>query len=113
MPEEIFFEAEGCFITELSNTPEDPVVSIAKARVLPGVTTAWHWLSGTVERYVILSGQGLVEVGEQPARQVLEGDVVIIPAKVRQRISNVGAVDLIFLAVCTPRFEMQNYHHGA
>ena len=112
MPEEYFFEEEGCYITELSNSENDPAVSIAKARVLPGVTTAWHWLSGTVERYVILSGKGEAEVGEEPARPVSAGDAVIIPAKLRQRITNVGKEDLIFLAICTPCFEMQNYHHG-
>ena len=28
---------EGCFIVELSNAPDDPDVSIARARVPPGV----------------------------------------------------------------------------
>jgi hypothetical protein len=30
--------SEGCYISEWSNTPEDPAVSIARARVPPGVT---------------------------------------------------------------------------
>ena len=53
-----FHTDEGCFITELSNIPEDADASIARARVTPGVTTRWHRLSGTTERYVILSGSG-------------------------------------------------------
>jgi len=35
--------------------------------------------------------------------------VVVIPPGIRQRIANTGAVDLIFLAVCTPRFMLASY----
>lgn len=95
---------EGCYVLELSNSADDPEVSIARARVPPGVTTRWHRLRGTVERYVVLEGHGSVEVGEMPAEAVGPGDVVIIPAGCRQRITNTGARDLIFLAICSPRF---------
>jgi mannose-6-phosphate isomerase-like protein (cupin superfamily) len=37
------------------------------------------------------------------------GDVVVIAPLVRQRIANVGKQDLIFLAVCTPRFRRECY----
>ena len=72
--------------------------------VKPGVTTRWHRLLGTVERYCIMSGRGLVEVGELPPQSVVAGDVVLIPPSCRQRITNVGMDDLIFLAICSPRF---------
>jgi mannose-6-phosphate isomerase-like protein (cupin superfamily) len=104
-----YFFAEGCFITELSNAADDPAVSIARARLEPGKTTRWHCLRGTAERYVVLQGVGSVEVGDLPAHRVAAGDVVIIPPEVRQRISNVGADDLVFLAVCTPRFTAAAY----
>jgi mannose-6-phosphate isomerase-like protein (cupin superfamily) len=103
-----FHTDEGCFITELSNSPEHPDLSIARARVEPGVTTRWHRLRGTAERYVMLEGAGLVEVGERK-RRVAPGDVVVIAPMVRQRITNVGPGDLIFLAICTPRFRRDNY----
>ena len=67
---EFWFE-EGCFITELSNTPDDPAVSVARARVPVGV--------------------------------------VLIPSSCRQRIANIGDKDLIFLAICTPRFRQEAY----
>jgi mannose-6-phosphate isomerase-like protein (cupin superfamily) len=104
-----YYFREGCFITELSNSTDDPGVSIARARVEPGITTHWHHLTGTVERYVILSGSGLVEIGDEPPRTVAAGDVIIIPALCRQRISNAGHDDLIFLAICSPRFLSENY----
>lgn len=104
-----YFFHEGCHIIELDNEASDPALSIARARVEPGKTTRWHTLQHTVERYVIISGDGLVEVGTEPARAVSAGDVVIIPANCRQRIHNNGADDLIFLALCTPRFVPENY----
>lgn len=105
---EYYFE-EGCFINELSNEPYDAAVSIARARVEPGRTTRWHYLEGTTERYVIISGTGMVETGEQPSAPVSAGDVVLIQPGVRQRISNTGEDDLVFLAICSPRFLPENY----
>lgn len=104
-----FHTDERCFITEISNSDDDPVLSIARARVTPGTTTAWHLLEGIWERYVIINGHGVVEVGDLPPQRVTAGDVVIIPAGCRQRITNNGTEDLIFLALCTPRFTLAAY----
>ena len=108
-PDSEYFFAEGCFITELSNSVDDTLLSIARARVEPGKTTRWHRLSDTAERYVILAGSGLVEIDELPATTVTAGDVVLIPPLTRQRITNTGRVDLLFLALCTPPFCQENY----
>ena len=104
-----FYIDEGCFVTELSSAGQDAHLSIARCRVEPGKRTRWHFLSETVERYVIQSGSGLVEVGNLPPQSVVSGDFVLIPAGSRQRISNVGSVDLIFLTICTPRFQPDCY----
>lgn len=100
---------EQCHILELSNTVDDEAVSIARARVTAGVTTRWHRLDGIAERYVILEGSGLVEVGSLPAQLVNAGDVVRIPPGEQQRIHNNGTQDLVFLAICTPRFRWEAY----
>jgi len=104
-----FFTSERCYITELSNSASDPHVSIARARVPVGITTRWHRLKDTVERYVILEGRGRVEVGDFPAQEVSTGEVVLIAPMERQRIANVGEKELVFLAICTPRFRPENY----
>lgn len=104
-----FYTDERCYITELSNIEADPDVSIARARVEPGVTTRWHRVIDTAERYVILEGTALVEVGDLPAQEVGLGDVVLIPPSCRQRITNLGKEDLIFLAICSPRFRQEAY----
>ena len=96
---------EGCYIREISNSEGDQEVSIARARVEPGVTTARHRLRGTIERYLIIEGSGLVEVGDHLAARVSAGDVVWIPQDTTQRISNTGTSDLVFLCICNPRFD--------
>jgi mannose-6-phosphate isomerase-like protein (cupin superfamily) len=100
---------EGCFILELHNSDADPALSIARARVLPGEITHWHQLEGITERYLIESGCGVAEVNGQTAQQVGPGDVVVISPGQHQRIRNTGTTDLIFLALCTPRFVPQAY----
>lgn len=100
---------ERCYILELSNSPDDPQMSIARARVGPGITTRWHRVVDTLERYVILDGTGSMEVGDLPPQDVSAGDVVLIPPSCRQRISNTGQGDLVFLAICTPRFRPEAY----
>ena len=104
-----FTTVEQCHILELSNTPDDPDCSIARARVEPGVTTRWHRVAQTAERYVILEGRGRAEIGDSPPQDVGPGDIVLIPPGCRQRIANLGKTDLVFLAICTPRFRPENY----
>lgn len=100
---------ERCYITEWLNDPTDPAASIARAVVAPGVTTRWHRLQGIAERYVVLDGEGEVEVGKDLKERVGPGDVVVIPPGTDQRIHNRHDRDLVFLAVCTPRFRPQAY----
>lgn len=104
-----FYTDERCFITEVSNFDGDEAVSIARARVEPGQTTRWHRLRDTVERYVILSGRGRADVGDLGPQDVEPGDVVLIPAGCRQRITCTSAETLVFLAICSPRFRPEAY----
>ena len=103
-PSREYFFDEGCHILELSNTPDDPTVSIARARVEPGVTTRLHRLVETTERYVILEGEGIVYIGDADPLPVERGDVIRIPAGASQCITNSGSGDLVFLVICNPRF---------
>lgn len=100
---------ERCHIQEIANDTGDEMISIARARVEPGVTTAWHRLDGIGERYIIVSGQGRVEIDALRAVDVGPGDVVRIPADCPQRITNTGAQDLVFYAVCNPPFQQARY----
>jgi mannose-6-phosphate isomerase-like protein (cupin superfamily) len=103
-----YYFKEGCFVLELSNSDLDEEVSIAKIRVEVATQTKWHSLVGTTERYLIVEGKGLVEIGDK-TQEVKAGDVVLIPAECRQRIKNIGDNELIFYAICSPRFKSDNY----
>src|SRR5699024_4426877 len=94
---EYYFQ-ERCHITEWWNSPDDREASIVTARVAPGVTTRLHCLKGTTERYVILEGEGRVEVGDLLPETVTYGDVIVIPPGTPQRITSTGGSDLVFLA---------------
>ncbi|TNF34952.1 MAG: cupin domain-containing protein [Gammaproteobacteria bacterium] len=102
---EFFFE-EGCYILEMHSRDDDPALSIARCRVPVGVATHWHKLHGITERYLITEGEGRVEVGDTLKKIVRAGDSVLIPPGVAQRITNTGSGELVFLAMCTPRFDV-------
>jgi mannose-6-phosphate isomerase-like protein (cupin superfamily) len=101
---------ERCHILELANNHLDRPMSIARARVESGVTTAWHRLDGTTEYYYILDGRGLMFIGEEEPFEVKKGEVVTIPEGEAQRIRNIDPEeDLLFLAICTPAFTDKIY----
>ena len=102
------YTAERCYITELFNSAADATLSVARARVVPGVQTQLHSLDVT-ERYLIEQGEGLLELAGGQEVPVGVGDSALIPAGCAQRITNVGQVDLLFLCVCTPRFLPEHY----
>ena len=87
----------------------DDKVSIARARVKSGVTTAAHHLKEATEIYLITSGHGKVFVGDLQPTEVSAGDVVVIPAGISQKITNIGKKDLVFHCISTPRFTAECY----
>lgn len=56
--------AERCRITESANDSGDEPVPIARARVRPNTSTAWHRLAGITERHVVFPGRGRFEIGD-------------------------------------------------
>ncbi len=103
-----YYIGERCYIAELLNRAETPQVSVARARVLPGMTTELHTLEAA-EIYVILEGEGEVEIGDDCREFVKPGDLAYIAEGRPQRITNTGSIDLIFLCICTPRFRPEIY----
>lgn len=107
-PDEEFMTPEGCAILESWNDQSDGAVSIARARVEPGVTTQLHRLD-VDERYIVLEGRGVARVGELKEAEVHPGDIVLIPAGTPQQITNPGDSPLVFYCICSPRFEPVGY----
>ena len=103
-----FYFKEGCFIEEWLNHVDHPDMSVARVRVAPHSVTKLHALHNISERYVILSGKGLVTVAGK-SWDVQDKDVVEIAPGQTQKIANQSDQDLIFLAICTPRFDDKSY----
>lgn len=102
---------EGCFLYEnCGKSIGDNKVSIARARVEPGITTKAHRLEGIQEIYLIVKGKGIVDIEGLEPTEVEKGDVVIIPPEKSQRIRNTGKSNLIFYCICTPSFSQDKYY---
>ncbi len=101
-----YLTPERCYIAE---NYSDKDVSIAVAKVKPGVTTKAHHLKGIQEIYIITAGEGEVAFSGLEPTKVSVGDVIVIPAGASQKIKNTGNTDLVFYCVCTPRFMEAGY----
>jgi mannose-6-phosphate isomerase-like protein (cupin superfamily) len=101
-----YLTPERCYIAENYSSKD---VSIAVARVKPGVTTKAHHLKKIQEIYIITAGEGKATCGGLEPTMVSTGDIIIIPAGASQKITNTGKTDLIFYCVCTPRFTEDCY----
>ena len=104
-----FATRERCQIKEILNDDKSPNLSIARCRVLPGITTELHSLSGTAETYLIENGEGLMDDGRCSPLPVEAGDCISISPGHAQRIKNTGTGELKFLVICTPRFKPACY----
>ena len=104
-----FWTGEKCHILELWNRDSSPALSVARTRVEPGVSTQPHSLDETAELYVMIAGEGIMHVEGLEQQRVTVGDCVAIPPGAVQWIENTGSCDLLFYAVCTPRFRPEVY----
>jgi mannose-6-phosphate isomerase-like protein (cupin superfamily) len=78
--------------------------SLAEARLAPGARTAAHFHPRTEEIYYILSGTGLMQIGQEQ-RRVGPGDAIAIPPGAVHTITNTAADTLRFLCCCAPGYE--------
>ena len=81
--------------------------TLAEARLPPGAATTPHHHVETEEIYYVLSGEGLMRVGDQ-TRPVGPGDAVAIPPGASHQISNTGPGVLKFLCCCAPGYEHED-----
>lgn len=81
--------------------------SLAHAVVKPGQTSLPHMLKASSEVYYILSGQGVMHIGDESA-EVGNGQAIYIPPGAMQFIENVGDVDLVFLCIVDPAWTAED-----
>lgn len=77
---------------------DTPPNVISRYRVAPGQSVSLHVHTGKAENWVILTGSGVVRVGEETF-PVTEGDIVATPPTVPHGLTNTGDIPLIFLNI--------------
>jgi mannose-6-phosphate isomerase-like protein (cupin superfamily) len=83
--------------------------SLAEAVLEPGQATQRHYHARTEEIYVVLAGEGEMEVdGEQ--RRVRPGDAILIPPGAWHQIRALGGDELRFFCCCAPPYSHEDTH---
>lgn len=77
--------------------------SLAEAELEPGSETRRHYHARTEELYVLLEGNGELEV-EGDRRAVGPGDAILIPPGARHQITAEADAPLRFLCCCAPPY---------
>jgi UDP-2-acetamido-2,6-beta-L-arabino-hexul-4-ose reductase len=105
-------DARGSF-TEFLKTPDRGQVSVNVTK--PGITKGNHWHHTKTEKFLVVSGQGVIrfrKVGEKEVKECpVNGDileVVDIPAGYVHSISNTGASDLVTIMWADEVFDPKN-----
>jgi mannose-6-phosphate isomerase-like protein (cupin superfamily) len=103
-----FVAGDATIIREVLHPKNDGLdipYSLAFAELPVGATSLAHIIAERSELYIIQEGEGKAFVGDETAT-VKAGDVVLIPANVRQYIKNVGTTPLRFWCVVAPAWDV-------
>jgi mannose-6-phosphate isomerase-like protein (cupin superfamily) len=93
-----FTTKDGSEIREFHHTA---VQSLAEASLAPGRSTQRHYHRASEEIYVVLEGEGEVEIDGE-VRRVRPGEAALIPAGAWHEIT--AASELRFLCCCAPPY---------
>ncbi len=77
--------------------------SLAEAWLEPGQTTQRHYHARSEELYVLLDGEGEMEVDGERSR-VRAGHAILIPPGARHQVTASGGGPLRFLCCCAPPY---------
>lgn len=105
-------DERGSF-TEFIKTPDRGQVSINISK--PGITKGNHWHHTKNEKFLVVSGEGVIRFrrigGDEVIAYHVSGEkleVVDIPTGYTHNISNVGKNDLVTVMWCNEMFDPQN-----
>lgn len=98
----------GFNVSEWWNTDDDPALSVARLRIKAGVATRSYRLRVITERYLFLTGNGLLEL-DGVTHKVGPGTNVLIRPGTWRAVKNVGDRDLGLLSICQPRYRRHGY----
>jgi mannose-6-phosphate isomerase-like protein (cupin superfamily) len=77
--------------------------SLAEATLRPGQATRRHYHAETEEVYLLLAGEGEMEI-DGDRRHVGAGDAILIPPGARHEIRADEGAELRFLCCCAPPY---------
>ena len=106
---EEFVAGDDTILREILHPHKDPLevrYSLAHAVVKPGNASQPHKLT-TSEVYYILQGTGQMHI-EGESAPVGPGQVVYIPPNAAQYIQNTGNIDLKFLCIVDPAWQVED-----
>lgn len=105
-------DARGSF-TEFIKTPDRGQVSVNITK--PGITKGNHWHHTKNEKFLVVSGRGMVRfrkiAGDEIHEYSVSGEkleVVDIPTGYTHNISNVGETDLVTVMWCNELYDPEN-----
>lgn len=105
-------DERGSF-TEFLKTPDRGQVSINISK--PGITKGNHWHHTKNEKFLVVSGEGVIRFRRIGSDEVIEYrvsgeklEVVDIPVGYTHNITNTGTVDMVTVMWCNERFDPDN-----
>jgi len=110
-PLKMNIDERGSF-TEFIKTPDRGQVSINISK--PGITKGEHWHHTKNEKFLVVSGQGVIRFRKIGNREIIaypvSGDkleVVDIPTGYTHNISNIGDIDMVTVMWCNEIFDSE------
>lgn len=109
-------DAVTCYITKDGSTIRELMhplqhgngrQSLAEATVAPGGTTLLHRHQQSEEIYHVISGQGVMTLGDAQIK-IRVGDSIRIAPGIAHAVHNNGETDLVFLCCCSPPYSHQD-----
>ncbi|MGH9897385.1 MAG: cupin domain-containing protein [Pyrinomonadaceae bacterium] len=100
----------GSQIRPLIDATTSPIklCSLAEEILPPGAEVGLHHHELTEEVYYILSGSGLMKVGEE-VREVKIGDAIFIPRQYLHSLRNTGQEPMRLLLICGPAYAKDDH----
>lgn len=110
-PLKMNLDERGSF-TEFVKSPDRGQVSINVSK--PGITKGNHWHHTKNEKFLVVSGEGVIRFRKVGGKEVIEYpvsgeklEVVDIPTGYTHNISNTGATDLVTVMWCNEIYDPQ------
>lgn len=106
----ILHTPHGSEIRPLIDRTTAPITqcSLAEETLPPGKTVTPHTHEVLEEIYYILSGSGVMTIGED-SREVSAGDAIYIPKHYVHTLTNTGTEAMKLLLVCGPAFYFEDH----